>query len=287
LTLAGCASLLVFIADARTSTLIPLYAVGVFLSFTISQVGMVVRMRKISRLKPGEVIPGLETELAYDPHWRRKIAISAIGAVCTGIVMVVFAVTKFTSGAWFIVLLIPILVFTFFRIHHHYKDVAAQLSHENAVPLQTYSMQTIILVDDVHAHTVRLVNFAKSLGHPWHAVHIAVKPEVAEKTVERWQARIGEGELKIIESPYRSLAEPLQAYLEKILASDPNTFIHIIMGHLQMDTFWEQMLHQNSAFIFNFALSHLDRVIVTQVPYQIHHHPEASPEKDQVAEMLI
>ncbi|MCL4876393.1 MAG: APC family permease [Anaerolineae bacterium] len=270
-TLAVCASLLVIVANARTTALIPLYAVGVFLSFTISQAGMVVRMRKISALKPGEVVKGIDTEMAYDPHWRRKMVISAIGAVCTGAVMVVFAVTKFTSGAWFIVLLIPTLVFIFFRIHYHYRDVALQLSRENSVPLQSRPIQTIILVDNVHAQTVRLVNFAKSLGHPWHAIHIAVRPEQADRICQKWAERIGEGELKIIDSPYRLLAEPVQNYIEDILRAQPDTFVHVIMGHLHMDTFWEQILHQNSAFIFNFALSRIDQVVVTQVPYQIHH----------------
>jgi len=272
MTLAACASLLVIVANARTTALIPLYAVGVFLSFTISQIGMVVRLRKISTLKPGEVIKGLETDLTYDAHWRKKMAISSIGAVSTGIVMVVFAVTKFTSGAWFIVLLIPTLVFIFFRIHYHYRDVALQLSRENAVPLQVRSVQTLILVDNVHAQTVRLVNFARSLGHPWHAVHIAVKPEMVAVVQKKWQERIGEGELKIIDSPYRLLAEPLEQYIEDILQHQPDAFVHVILGHLQMDTFWEQILHQNSAFLFNLALSRVDRVVVTQVPYQIHHH---------------
>ncbi|MCQ3931362.1 MAG: permease [Chloroflexi bacterium] len=274
MALAVCASLLVIVFNARTTALIPLYAVGVFLSFTVSQAGMVVRMRKISKLKPGEVVKGMETELVYDPHWRRKMFVSALGSVCTGVVMVVFAVTKFMHGAWFIVMLIPILVLIFFRIHHHYKRVAAELSAENAQPLMQRSIQSVILVDNVHAETIRLVNFARSMGHPWHAIHVATNPERVDEVLMKWQERIGEGELKLIDSPYRLLAEPVQEYIEGLLAKYPDTFIHVIMGHLQMETFWEQILHQNSALIFNLALSRLDRVIVTQVPYQIHHHED-------------
>ncbi len=274
MTLAACASLLVVVFKARTTALIPLYAVGVFLSFTISQAGMVVRMRKISKLKPGEVVKGMETELTHDPQWRRKMFISALGSVCTGVVMVVFAVTKFMHGAWFIVMLVPILVIIFFRIHHHYKRVAAELSAENAQPLIQRSIQSVILVDNVHAETIRLVNFARSMGHPWHAVHVATNPERVDEILMKWQERIGEGELRLIDSPYRLLAEPVQEYIEGLLKEYPDTFIHVIMGHLQMETFWEQILHQNSALIFNLALSRLDRVIVTQVPYQIHHHED-------------
>ena len=126
--LAALAIVLVIVADARTTALIPLYAIGVFLSFTISQTGMVVHLRHIGKLKPGEVVQGLETNLEYDAHWRTKIVISAVGAFFTFIVMLVFAITKFASGAWFVVLLIPFLVMIFFRIHRHYKEVAHALS---------------------------------------------------------------------------------------------------------------------------------------------------------------
>jgi amino acid transporter len=274
--LATFASILVLIANARTTSLIPLYAIGVFLSFTMSQTGMVVRLRKIGQLKPGETVPGRETVMTYDPHWRIKMGISAFGAVCTAVVMIVFAVTKFTSGAWFVVLLIPTLVFIFFRIHYHYRDVARALSLEG-VPVDTTPrpIQTLILVDDVHAETVRLVNFAKSLGHPWRAVHIGVNPDRVKAVREKWQQRIGEGELVIIPSPYRLLAEPLREYIEGLQEEEPEGFIHIIMGHLAMDTYWEQALHQNTAVIFNLVLSRLEHVVVTSVPYQIrrnHNH---------------
>ena len=105
------------------------------------------------------------------------MAISMFGAICTGIVMVIFAVTKFTSGAWFVVVLIPVLVFIFFRIHRHYENVAHALSLEGVpVDVSPRLVQTVILVDDVHAETVRMVNFAKSLGLPWHAIHVATNP---------------------------------------------------------------------------------------------------------------
>jgi amino acid transporter len=269
--LAIAASMLIILAGANTTQLIPLYAVGVFLSFTISQTGMVVRLRKISKLKPGEVIKGLETDLVYDPHWRTHMIISAVGAMSTFVVLAIFAITKFTSGAWVVVVLIPILVYTFFRIHYHYKDVAKALSLQGARPdLDKRPVRTVILVDDVHAETVRMVNFAKSLDHPWQAVHVAVNPEKAVIVAKKWMDRIGEGELIILQSPYRLLAEPIQGHIEAIQAEVEGCFVHVIMGHLVMDSFWEQALHQNTAFIFNLALSRMKQVIVTSVPYQIH-----------------
>jgi hypothetical protein len=270
--------------DARTTALIPLYAIGVFLSFTISQAGMVVHQHRIGRLKPGETMQGHETTLEYDQNWRLKLAISAFGAVCTFIVMMVFAITKFTSGAWFIVILIPSLVFLFFRIHHHYKDVARSLSLAGVRPdVEPRAIQTLILVDDVHAETARLVNFAKSLRHPWKAIHVGVNPEKAEVVKKKWKERIGEGELVIIPSPYRLLAEPIQHYIEQLQSEKPGSFVHIIMGHLAMDSFWEQALHQNSAFIFNLALARMDHVVVTTVPYQIHHTEDGSSDKHELS----
>lgn len=268
--LAIAASALVIVAGANTTQLIPLYAIGVFLSFTISQTGMVVRLRKIGKLKPGEKIQGLETVLEYDPHWRRHLAISAVGAFCTFVVLLIFAITKFTSGAWFVVILIPTLVFIFFRIHYHYKDVAHHLSLQGARPaLQKHPVRTLILIDDVHRETVRMVDFAKSLDHPWQAIHVAVSPEKAEAVKQKWNERIGEGEMVILQSPYRLLAEPIKRYIETIQRETPGCFVHMIMGHLVMDTFWEQSLHQNSAYIFNLALSRMERVVATSVPYQI------------------
>ncbi len=283
------AILLVIIADARTTALIPLYAVGVFLSFTISQAGMVIHLRRVGKLKPGEVVQGLEAPMHYDRNWRTKMIISAVGAVSTGVVMLVFAVTKFATGAWFVVILIPTLVFIFFRIHHHYKEVAKALSWESSAKPDTMkrNVQTMILVDDVHAETVRMVNFAKAMGEDWHAVHIGVKPEKIPVVQEKWQKRIGEGRLVVIESPYRLLAEPLREYILNLQSNDPECYVHVIMGHLVMDSYIEQALHQNTALIFNLALAGLERVVVTTVPYQIHHHRDDDGHDELIGEDQI
>lgn len=273
ITLAGLASLLVIVMKASTSALIPLYAIGVFLSFTISQTGMVMRLRKIGRLQPGESVQGLETVMSYDPRWRLKMVISGFGAICTGIVMLIFAITKFTSGAWFVILLIPILVFAFFRVHHHYKDVAHALSlRDKTYDIASHPVQTVVLVDGVHTGTIELVNFAKSLQHPWHAVHIGVNPEKASKVEALWDEMIGEGELVVVPSPYRQLNMPIRHYVENLLRENPDSYVHVVVGHLAMDSVWKQALHQNSVFIFNLALNGLERVVVTIVPHQVGRH---------------
>jgi amino acid transporter len=287
-TLAFFAMMLIVISGASVTFLVPLYAIGVFLCFTISQAGMVVRYNKIGKLKPGEVVKGMETELHYEKNWRAHQAVSAVGAVCTFIVMWIFAITKFTTGAWFVVVLIPVLVFIFFQIHNHYKEVAKVLSlPRTKVDTHPRPIQTLILVDDVHAETARMVNFAKSLGAPWKALHIGVNPEKAAKVGAKWQERIGEGTIEVIPSPYRLLAEPIREYVLKLLAETEDGFVHIIMGQLVMDTFWEQALHQNSVLIFNLALAGLDRVVVTNVPYQIHHERDESGHFHLVGEQNI
>ncbi|MBN1965148.1 MAG: APC family permease [Anaerolineae bacterium] len=264
------AATLVIVLNASTTALIPLYAIGVFLSFTLSQSGMVVHLWHIGKLKPGETKQGLETVLEYDANWHVKIVISAIGAVVTGIVAIIFAVTKFTSGAWLVVLLIPALVLVFSRIRRHYRDVASALSLAGTRPdTEPRQVQTVLLVDDVHAETARLVNFAKSLGHPWRAVHVSISPEKTAGTLQKWQERIGEGDLVVLPSPYRLLVAPIREYVEALLEKEPEAFIHVVMGHLAMDSFWEQALHQNSALIFNLALSQMDHVAVTVIPYRI------------------
>ena len=270
-TLAVAASALVIVMRASTTALIPLYAIGVFLSFTISQTGMVVRLFKIGRLKPGEKVRGLETEMEYDPSWRLHAIVSGFGAVCTFVVMMIFAITKFMSGAWFILLLIPALVFVFFRIHHHYKDVAQALSLEGTrvKSIETDRVITLLLVDGVHKGTMQMVKFAKSMGNPWHAVHVGVNQEKTRITQEKWARYIGEGELVVIDSPYRHLVAPIREYVVGLLKDNPNTIIHIVMGHLAMDSVFTQVLHQNSSIILNLGLGGLERVVVTIVPLQV------------------
>jgi hypothetical protein len=189
--------------------------------------------------------------------------------------MVVFTVTKFSSGAWFIVLLIPTLVFGFFQIHYHYRNVAKILSGVGKRPKHYNGpVMSIILVEDVHAGTLRLVNYAESLGVPWKAIHIELNPEKSEKVQQKWHERIeselGPRDLIMVPSPYRQLISPIHEFVEQELVENPESFINVILGHLVMPTPWEQVLHQNSAYIFNLALQNLERVAVINVPYQIH-----------------
>ncbi len=274
--LAALASLLIVVFDADVAALIPLYAIGVFLSFTMSQTGMVVRWWKISKLKPGEVIKTQGSELQHDSHWWNKIAINAVGAVASAVVMVIFAATKFPEGAWIVVFLIPTLVFVFFRIHHHYQRVAHELSLQGKDKrIGARPLKTILLVDDVHAATLRMVNFVKSTHEDWEAVHIAINPDKVEPVAQKWRERIPDAPpLVILESPYRSLTQPLVEYINDYLRENPDAFVHVILSQIIFDNYWEHALHQNSSIAFKLALQTMDRVVVTDVAYQLHKYNE-------------
>jgi hypothetical protein len=262
------------------SALIPLYAIGVFLSFTIYQTGMVVRWRRISRLQPGAEIISKDSVTRHDPRWRPKQIVNAVGAVVTGIVMLVFATTKFTEGAWIIIILLPSLVWIFLRIHRHYQEVAHELSLAGeAKPIGARPLKTMVLVDNLHAASIRAINLALSLGQPWTAVHVSIDEERTSDLQRKWAERMGEHTLVILPSPYRSLTEPLVEYVRQLRLQDPESYIHLILGGLTMDSYWEQALHRNSTLAFRMAFRHLDGVAVTNIAFQVHHgHGQKSEE---------
>ncbi len=272
--LAGAACLLILIFDARVTALIPLYAIGVFMSFSLSQFGMVVHWWRSSKLKPGEVVPTRFGELHVDANWRTKMFVNALGGTVSTLVMIVFAFTKFVDGAWVIVLLIPALVFLFSRIRQHYTNVARILSMNNraANPLK-HEMLTIVFVDDVHTGTVQMVEFAMSLRHPWLAVHIDNDTEKTSIIKAKWDERMRYAyhPLVIVPAPYRNLTRVAFEYIEKQLDKmGPLGLVHVVMGQLIMDNYWEQALHSNTTIQFKLALQQLERVVVTDVSYQLH-----------------
>ena len=269
--LAGTASLLVIVFQASVSALIPLYAIGVFLSFTLSQMGMVVRWHKVSKMEPGEEVIVHGAVMRYDPQWRLKQTINAIGAVMTFIVMVVFALTKFRDGAWMVIILTPLLVWAFFRVHHHYKSVATGLSLEGEQRvIGPRPIHTIVLIDNLHASSIRAINFALSLGNPWTAVHISIDPDRTADLQRKWAQRMGDVPLVVLPSPYRSLTQPLQTYIQQLRVEYPLAYIHLILGSLTTASYWQQVLHRNSTIVFRIALRQIEGIAITSVPYQLY-----------------
>ena len=269
--LAVLASLLIIAFQASVTRLIPLYAIGVFLSFTLSQTGMARRWWKSGRLKAGEEIVEPGSTLRLDRRWQIKMVVNGFGAVCTFIVMIVFAVTKFADGAWIIVFLIPALVAVFFAIHHHYSSLAKKLSLDNfnSMPLINRH-RVILLIAAVHRGSLAALTYARSLSPDVTGVHVSVDPEETLKVRESW-SQYGEGfRLVILNSPYRLLVEPVMEYIDNLLAHrQPNDMITIVVPQFIPAHWWENLLHHQTALLLRFALVFKPGVVIVEVPYQI------------------
>ncbi len=269
--LASISSLLVVLFSARVTALIPLYAIGVFLSFTMSQLGMVVRWTKIGRLRPEEVLETKASRLQYNPQWRRKRAVNAVGAIVTCLVMLVQSVTKFMAGAWIVVILIPAMVWTFFRIHHHYQMVRRFLSIEGTKHLGGLApIIHVVLISGVHAAALRQINFVQSLGVKWSAVYVATDEDRTADVRRKWDRFFPHEQLTILPSPFRDLVGPVRQYVEQLRMAHPEAYIHVVVSQILMDHYLEQALHQNATVIFKLALQHIRQVVVTDVAYPLH-----------------
>jgi amino acid transporter len=269
--LAGLASLLIILFQASVTRLIPLYAIGVFLSFTLSQAGMARRWWKSGHLKAGEekVEPG--SVLKNDPRWKVKMTINGFGAACTFIVMIMFAITKFKDGAWIIIFLVPTLVLCFFTIHHHYKSLAHKLSLNNYnTSTRIMRHRVILLLASVHRGSLTALNYARSLSPDVTAVHVSIDPTESEKVREKW-GLYGEGtRLVILESPYRLFVEPFMQYLEMLLkARQPDELLTIVVPQFVPAHWWENLLHNQTALLLRFALLFKPGLVIVEVPYQV------------------
>lgn len=277
ITLSIIASLLIIIFKARVDLLIPLYAIGVFLSFTLSQTGMARRWWKIGRLKEGEEIAEPGSVLRYDKSWQHKMLINGFGAVCTAIVMIIFAVTKFREGAWIVLIIIPTLVKIFFTIHHHYKDLAAHLTLDkfSGLPARKTRHRVIMPVSGIHQGTLEGLRYAKLLSDDVTAVHVSIDPAETEKVQKKWKIW-GEGtRLVILDSPFRMFIEPLLKYLGEIIDNrQPNETITIVVPQFIPSKRWHNALHMRTADVLRQELLSRPGVVVTDVPYLVYNEEQ-------------
>jgi len=273
IALSVIASLLIIAFQASVTRLIPLYAIGVFLSFTLSQTGMARRWWRVGRLKPGEEVVDPGSTLKYEPGWQYKMLINGFGAVCTAIVMVVFAVTKFREGAWIILILVPILVTIFFTIHHHYKDLASHLSLNkfSGLPARQTRHRVILPVSSIHQGALEALRYAKLLSDDVTAVHISIDPTETEKVQKKWKVW-GEGtRLIILDSPFRLFVEPLLGYIKEIIDNrQPNETLTIVVPQFLPSKRWHRALHMRTAEVLRQELLSKHGVVVTDVPYHVH-----------------
>lgn len=271
ITLSIFASLLIIAFNASVTLLIPLYAIGVFLSFSLSQLGMARRWWKIGKLKTGAEIIERGSTLHYESNWRLKMIINGFGAFLTAIVMLVFAWTKFQDGAWIVLIVIPLGVLGFSRIHRHYTNLAGKLSLDQfGEPTRVARHRVIMPVSGVHRGTLAALRYAMTLSSDITAVHVSMDPDEAEKTRKKWETWGNGVRLVVLDSPYRLLVEPLVKYIEEIDEHrQPNEIITIVVPEFIPASRWESLLHANAAFWLRMALLFKPGIVITNVPYQI------------------
>jgi amino acid transporter len=254
LALGLCSALLVVIFQANVIALLPLYALGVFISFTLSQAGMV---RRHLRLRAN--------------GWQRGALISGLGAFLTAVVMVVLALTKFVHGAWIVLALIPLLVITFQTIHRHYLRVAEQLSLDTAArPRPVRRLTVIVLVSGIHKGTLPALELAKSLAPDnVTAVYVNLDPAQGERVRTRWQEWGCDLPLVMLESPYRSLITPLLRYIDEIEGRYRDDHLMIILPEFIPSRWWEHLLHNQTGLMLRTALMFRKGKTIVSVPYKL------------------
>src|SRR5215216_6115212 len=243
------AALLVIVFDAREQAMLPLYAIGVFISFTLSQYGMVRHWLR-----------------EREPGWRTSAIINAIGAVLTVIVA-----TKFEQGAWAVLVLTPILVLLFRSVHKHYQQVARQLSLEKAPRVEPVRRHTaFVLISGIHRGVVPALEFAKSIAPDnTTALYVDLDAEQTRKIEEKW-ARWGAGiRLEVLDSPYRSLVRPIMRYIDQIDAQYDDDVLSVILPEFIPSKWWQHLLHNQTALTIKAALLFRKGVVVISVPYHL------------------
>lgn len=247
-------AILVVAFDAREQALLPLYALGVFAAFTLSQYGMVQRWR---RLKTA--------------GWVGNMTINAIGASITAVVFVVIAVTKFTQGAWSVLVIIPIVVLTLYKIRTHYLDVAAQLSLTDAEPPVALRRHTVlVLVSGVHKGVIPALQYGLSLtSDNIRALYIDMDASSTAKIKEKW-VQWGSGiELEILPSPYRSLIRPIRQYLHSLERRYHDDVVTVVLPEFIPNRWWQNFLHNQTALAIKTMLLYSRNVVVVSVPYHL------------------
>ncbi|MCC7164814.1 MAG: APC family permease [Anaerolineae bacterium] len=249
--LGGIAALLIVGFQGDTHSLIPLYAVGVFLAFTLSQSGMVIHWKKLR-----------------SPGWKRNALINGFGAAMTCLILIIAAVTKFMHGAWLVLVLIPALVLIFFAINRHYGRVADQLRIDpNQLPEGTITQFVLVPIGSVNYAALRALAFARSMSPHIIAIHVNMESEPAERTREKMAKYAPDVKLVVLDSPYRVFVRPMIAYIEALHQQNPDAFVTIVLPEFIPAHFWERALHGRTAQRLRKEFETHPNVAVVLVPY--------------------
>lgn len=255
LMLGLASALLIVVFRANTHALIPLYAVGVFLSFTLSQMGMVKHWLK--EKKEG---------------WKGKTTLNFLGGFLTGIVTVVITLTKFTHGAWIITLVVPLFIWGFLRIHGHYLSVGKQLSlaGHSPEPFPEKLKHAVLLpISGLHKGVIGAISYAQSISGDVTALYVGLDASATDKIRAEWK-HWGRGiPLVVLHSNYRSVISPLLDHLDELQRAQPREMITILIPEFVTARWWEGIFHNQTAFLIKAALLFRRNVVVTSVRYHL------------------
>lgn len=250
------AAILIIIFKGSTHLLIPLYAVGVFLSFTLSQLGMIVHHKKH---KAG--------------HWKKALIINAIGAFTTFIVLIVITVTKFVHGAWIIVVLIPSLVFFFKQIKSHYLGVGHQLArdtyHKDLTIDENNKYTTVVPISGIHPGVVMAVQYAMTISNDVRICYVDTDNDATQKMLKVWDKWSQGLPLHVLESPYRSVIGPLLSYIDKVHIESGKELVAIVVPEFITRRWYHQFLHNQMTFVLRTALRLKTGKVVTSIRYHL------------------
>jgi len=248
------ACLLLVVFEGDTHALIPLYAIGVFVSFTLSQAGMVKRRL----VKKG-------------PHWQTKLIVNGAGALTTGIATIIIASTKFMQGAWIVFLLVAILLLMFQGIRSHYKAVKEQIALDRRGERPPLPRRNIVIIpiSGLNRAVIRALDYARSRPGEIRAVYVDLDPEESAKVKIQWAQWGGGVNLIALSSPYRSVLRSLLDYVEEVLEKDSNTWITVVIPEILPARWWQNILHNQRALMLKASLLFKDRVILIDVPYHL------------------
>jgi amino acid transporter len=252
LVLSFFAAILIVAFRGNTQLLLPLYMIGVFISFTLSQAGMVIHWRQ-----------------AKEPGWRVSAAINGFGAVVTFIVLIIVTLTKTLEGAWIVLLLIPMIVALFKATRRHYDHVASQLTLRGYSPQRRVHNTVIIPIGGIQRAVVEALRYAETLSDDVRAIYVDVDPAGTTQIRKDWETWGGMVSLVVLSSPFRSVMEPLLEYIERVETERPDDYVTVILPEFVPARWWQHLLHNQRALLIKGALLFRPNTVVTSVPFHL------------------
>ena len=252
IALSAFAGVLIVAFRGITESLLPLYMIGVFISFTLSQTGMVLHWRK-----------------TREPGWKMSAFVNGFGALTTGIVLIIVAVTKTLEGAWVVLLLIPVIVTIFKATRRHYDHVASQLTLRGYEPLPRKHNTVLIPIGGIQRAVVEALRYAETLSDDVRAVYVDVDSAGTEAVRKSWETWGGRVQLIVLDSPFRSVMEPLLEYIEQVEAERADDYVTVILPEFVPARWWQHLLHNQRALLIKGALLFRPNTVVTSVPFHL------------------